>query len=520
MKTQLISPTPIGMGGSRPCGLHSRSLPALLASTLLLLACNKGGESGPTGPGKGFPVNEAFATELAAKGLPVDIARFIAAVKFESSCPDDTTCIYKQTFLTGATREMTLRVVPGRQYTPTTEEMAQVTPGAPAIYGFKYASETGADSSLQIDMDYYIPKEGLPKPSAGKAAAKAAVAGGAADRGASEGGAGIAWGEIGKTGADVAIGSIIDAAKDKGVKVGNLGNIYALASAASALGGAADLSKQNSDWLAELEALEKCAANPTNPIAKSDPKYSSETVARIRNTRSELKEVNAVRFLNQMTETGAGITPVTAVMSVGLKQGFVWSEQTLKDYSEKTLMREARLAVVKCEDPGDLKGNVTVTRECTSRLGDQVDTELGTIVSQVGWTFDPASRMYVANGSYDYQLTKTATLGGKSCVYKESFKGNIVGAGRMMIIDDPAMQNLLGYGYSAGGFSEAEVNWTESCRGTAGTGPVTVTWLPDIQGFPGTGGAVSGTRTRPVCIGDGSSGTETTEFEFAIPPKE
>jgi hypothetical protein len=207
-------------------------------------------------------------------------------------------------------------------------------------------------------------------------------------------------------------------------------------------------------------------------------------------------------------------------MSVGLKQGFVWSEQTLKDYSEKTIMREARLAVVKCEDPGNIKGNVTVTRECTSSSPSQTDTENGTIVSEVSWTFDPFSRAYVANGTYTFQLTKTSTSNGKTCVYKQTNQGAINGDGRLMVIDDPASQQALGYGYLGGGFVAAEVDWTESCQGTAGKGPVTITWLPDIMGFPGTGGVISGTRTKPVCIGNSSSGTETTVYEFSLPPKE
>lgn len=70
--------------------------------------------------------------------------------------------------------------------------------------------------------------------------------------------------------------------------------------------------------------------------------------ARVQAARSELKEVSSVRFLNIMTETGSGLTPATAVAGVGLKQGFLWSEQTMNNYSENTIMREIRLGVVSC----------------------------------------------------------------------------------------------------------------------------------------------------------------------------
>jgi len=236
-------------------------------------------------------------------------------------------------------------------------------------------------------MNYYVAKAGLPKGASLLQIAASTV---------ETDGAGISWGEIGKKGADVSIGSLIDYAKDKGVKVGNLGSAYALASALSDVTGALELSKQTNAWMTELDALEKCAANPTNQVARSDPNYSAATVAKIQAARSELKQVSAVRFLNNMTETGTGITPVTAVLSVGLKQGFQWSEQTLNNYSENTIMREARLAVVPCNDSGMLDGNIDVLWECTNPWGSQVDHTVVHTVTKMKWVFDPVSRQYVS----------------------------------------------------------------------------------------------------------------------------
>lgn len=319
------------------------------------------------------------AARQTSDSVPADIARFFAAVKWDSKCPNDTTCIYLQTFPNGATRQITLRVDPNRQYTPTPDEIANTAPGSAPIYAFKYASNVQADGTVQIDLNYFVAKEGLPKGPAKMAQASSlraeeprgsalvqlaalradeprgiALMQLAAGTGATDG-AGISWGEIGKEGADVGIGSLIDYAKERGIRVGPLGSIFALASALSDVTEALDLSKQNRKWLSELDSLEKCAANPTNQLAKSDPNYSKNTVAMLQSARRELKLNTAVRFLNQMTEVGSGITPVTAVMSIGLKQGFVWSDQTLGDFSENTIMREARVAVVACEDEPAVK---------------------------------------------------------------------------------------------------------------------------------------------------------------------
>src|SRR3990170_1140162 len=51
-----------------------------------------------------FPVNEAFAAELAAEGIPADLARYFAAAKIESTNPAPNTFVYYLFYPNGATR--------------------------------------------------------------------------------------------------------------------------------------------------------------------------------------------------------------------------------------------------------------------------------------------------------------------------------------------------------------------------------------------------------------------------------
>jgi hypothetical protein len=93
--------------------------------------------------------------------------------------------------------------------------------------------------------------------------------------------------------------------------------------------------------------------------------------------------------------------------------------------------------------------------------------------------------------------------------------------GRLTLIDDPTAQQVLGYGYLAGGYVEAQVPASDDCTGNAWVAPVTISWLPDIRGFPAAGGSIEGTRTKPTCIGiDGPGGSEVTTYNFSLPPKE
>lgn len=486
-----------------------------------LVACND--TAGPAKQGNDFPVNDSIATDLVAKGVPADVARFFAAAKLEVANGDPNTFVYNLFYPNGATRQVTLTFTPNQEHTPTPEETAKDSAGGASIYAFTYANTLGPEWTGRLDMGYFIPNAGIPAVLLAGLKKTSAPGKAAAGQSASDGpvsGSGVAWGEVAKTGADVTIGSVLDYYKGQGLSVGNLGAIYALASAASNVAGAMDLSKQSGKWLSELDALEKCAANPTNQVAKSDPNYSQNTVAKVRSARSELKDVTAVRFLNQMTETGAGITPVTAVASVALKQGFVWSERTLGDYSENTIMREARLAVVACGDPQPLTGNVDVLWECTDTWkSGQIDHETVHTVSDVGWVWDPTLRQYRSVGTYTYASVKTSALNGKTCTFKKSTTGSLTDQGALMIYDDSAAQKLFGFAYSASGQVETTVASSDDCGGTAANIPETIDWLPNVTGYPGTGGSLEGVRTSPSCIGDGFTGSQTVTYQFSVPPK-
>jgi hypothetical protein len=473
-----------------------------LVASVVSSSCSQ--SSTPASPVAGLSVNNAVLAALEAKGIAPDVAAFFAATKIDAKCPNDTTCVYLQTFPNGATREITLKVFPDRPYTPAPDEIAKAAPGRAPVYGFKYASAFQADP-VKIDLDFYVAKEGLPTPVAKAQMFPDMRLMSSAQSG---GGAGISWGEVGKKGGDAVIGAMIDAAKDRGVRVGPLGSAYALASALSDVSTAADIGKQNTAWLKELDALETCAANPTNQVAKSDVTYSRTTVAKIQEARRELKEVNSVRFLNVMTEKFADITPVTAVLAVGLKQGFVWSEQTLGDYSENTIMREARLAVVKCGDPGNPSGNLKFDSECTVSATDHTVTHF---VGNVTWVWQ-AGVKYVPTGDYTYSVLRTAG----TCTEKSSAAGRLEGTGWLFVFDDPERQKELGYGYEAR-FNNipATVAFERSC-GVSATLKSDIDWLPVMHGFQGAGGKIEG-----VAPGNGCRAGQpaTLKWSFSIPPK-
>ena len=276
-------------------------------------------------------------------------------------------------------------------------------------------------------------------------------------------------------------------------------------------GSALNIASQNKKWLAELDALEKCAANPSNQLTRKDPDYSSRTVEMIQKSRSELKEVNAVRFLNQMTEKAADFNKVTEALAVGLKAGFEWSEQTLTDYSENTIMREARVAVVRCEDPTDAKGNLSYRYDCT--MGNE--HQLTTLDASVTWEWKMGV-LYLPRGSYKFKHVRTV---GGQCVETKTAQGRLDGTGHLAVFNNREIEREKGYGYE-GRFVNLPmlVTTTNTCGEKEYrnyTAPQDFNGLPVFRGTPSAGGQLKGSTPGQSCAGRPGA---TLTWDFAIPP--
>lgn len=475
-------------------------------AAIALVSCSESGAVTKEQPV--LPATDTVTANAPEKEMPPDIAKFFAATKTDSKCPNDTTCVYLQTFINGATREITLRVSPGQA-----GGTGAVTPGSAPISGFSFARRGDADSTVSIDLNYYVAKSGLPSGPAkvGQAFDMVRLASYSASS-AQAGGAGIYWGEVGKKGADASIGALLDYAKDKGIRAGAIGSLYSLASSLSDVSEALDLSQQHTKWLRELDALEKCASNPTNRLAITDPNYQTRTVAKIQAARGELTEVTGVRFLNKMTEKGADLTPVTAVMAVGLKDGFAWSEQTLGDYSENTIMREARLAVVKCGDPGNASGNLDLSSECQRGPNDH---EVSHLTADVSWEWQMGVK-YLPRGNYTYSSIRK--VGNAGCTITSTATGSIDDTGYLFVFNDPAQIKQQGYGYEARFVNiPAKVTIVAAAVSSCGistTLPTDIDWIPIMRGYLGTGGSMSGEMQGPACKAGQPS---TLKWSFSVP---
>jgi len=281
---------------------------------------------------------------------------------------------------------------------------------------------------------------------------------------------------------------------------------------------ALDLSKETKNWLAQLDALEKCAANPTNPLARRDPSYSANTVATIRSLRAELKGDSAVRFLNSIDETGAGITAVTSVLSVALKPAFRWVDAGLKADSE-LLMAEATAAVVPCDPPPPgvpvAAGSVSTVWDCTGPEPFR-DHHAGRTDTLVHWIWDEAFSGYlVESGTVSFEVTdECIETSGTADIAPNGGLNN----GALKVYPEN-LWSTMGYGYMGGGYVQLETTWIDTCplHNPPGGGPLTVEWLPPIRGFQGPNDVIEGTGTMLACP-DSYVGSSSFTYSFGSLP--
>lgn len=312
-------------------------------------------------------MNEAFAAELMAGGIPEDVARFFAAQRVEVIEAVPGKYHFRQTFPNGAKRDVTYTFGATENYVPTPEQLAWAAQSGVEIYPIAYTGSAIDANPVNLELTYFVPYTSMPADLVAELTGTAPTGGSNTQSiqlglGAGDGTTVIVQ-ESAETGADTLFSSIVDYYADNGTAVQQeaakkIGGLFALASALSDVAGAADLSKEHKTRIAELELLKKCALNPTNPLTASDPVYSANAVAAVDAAMTNVKLLTAARFLNKMVDTSAGIHPALGL----LQPGITWNEQTLSNLTETTEMHDARAAVVACDYPM----NVTVTYSHTN----------------------------------------------------------------------------------------------------------------------------------------------------------
>lgn len=360
------------------------ALSALLAGGLLLVAgCTGSGSTGAPAegsPGTSAPVPssaplidgpmadattpatpaEDYEQRVLATGLDAGTALVLAETRSTVEVVDGHTFVIRSEFPTGATGTATYHL-----YAPTTmspddpPEFTGEVVGDEFRYTMAYAVDTtGMPADLQAQI-----ASGLPtSPPAAPAAASTTGSVQLIVLGPRPGHARAADGVPSTLGVVVdgvisqaqesGVDSLLEKAKDRGLPgSGAAGGSWDAFKAGKKVWEALDANDIVAKALAELDALEKCARNPTVPLTKREYKRNPAAQQQVLNTiasaRAEIKANAAVLFTSMVTDTASGLVKSAPWLGFIVSPAVNYTKETLLGLIQAELAR-ARQAVVPC----------------------------------------------------------------------------------------------------------------------------------------------------------------------------
>ena len=218
-------------------------------------------------------------------GLNLKSATYLAGAKTQVVSQDKTSIHLAFTFPDGKTADQITTIQPDQHYTPTPVELQRAAQTGRQAYNVKFSA---TPDRSEITLEYFVPSTALP----------ADVQQAIHDQSLSAAWLQLvpsAWAQSGGgAGAGLGIKSVF----------GGLG------SGIMGIFGAMGKSRDNQNWLDELDALEDCVKNPTNQLTQQEygknPTYQDQTLSSIEGAKSQIQQVTAARYLGQLSSTGAG----------------------------------------------------------------------------------------------------------------------------------------------------------------------------------------------------------------------
>ncbi|MCL5317286.1 MAG: hypothetical protein M1503_03335 [Thaumarchaeota archaeon] len=314
-------------------------------------------------------------TEFASKGgLSRQGAAFLASTKLEVVSSNKTYYHFVEVFPTNTTADVSIRLTPGQNYTPTPAELNNTNN---QFYNVKFTySNTG--NTYRFRLEYFVPTKALPPklvesikplslqesspqyssisgdkitlfqaPSQGNAVNIADEAGGQQSMVSV-----MVEATVNEAGNEF-VSKTEEFLIEKGVGVEGQSPISTGASSILEVAEALNTRAEYQEWVKQLDALQHCAENPTNPLTikayAEDPGTKQKILDTIANARTELKANTAVSFLNKEVSVGSGLIGLPE-LSIAMAPATAYSEATLKQVSED-LVKSVSNMVTPCESP-------------------------------------------------------------------------------------------------------------------------------------------------------------------------
>lgn len=383
---------PPGSSGEAPVPASAPASPGALATSV------------PPLPDELSAEDEALVAELQAEGYSEAEALFIALTEVEVEPLGEYSQRIRYAFPTGNSADITVTLVPDQ-------------PGEGQGTDALTMTSSEADGGFSFELEYFIPYDSMP------ADVRDEVANGTVTVDARLALAGMVplTGPVAASdGIGVIVKGVVDKLQDKSASKflkfldkqlggpGVLDKFYKGVKAGLAIKDALAMQSLHGELERQLDELEECVRNPTNPQTqkayRDDPGYLDRILEQITSVREEVKTVTAVMFIAKMNQTAAGLLAKKVPwLSFVVGPLTSWSKAALDGVNAK-LIEDLKKNISSCElgFALDLTGSDIRLRTAgigTDTTADLVGQVLGCPIGDDAWTFGGATTLTYSSGT-------------------------------------------------------------------------------------------------------------------------
>lgn len=301
--------------------------------------------------------------------ISMGTAAYLAQAKAQILSQSNNSVRYSLTFPDGVASETTITLTPGQTYSPTPTEIARAQRTGVQAYRVQFSAKTDSETKARMTLRYFVPEAAMPESLQQRLQNKSASFFHLIPSAYADGNLGIDV--IADTGVEVTKEVLKQTAEH-----GNLSKEFPTPlSRFVDLANALKKETDHLDWMDQLNFLDYCANNPTNPLTQKayqqDPNYQKQTLQGLQDARSDVMQMTAMRFLNLATSVATDL--VEGPMGAITAPVSSYNDGTLKSLADDRI-NEVKKGFPECKpadrfEPGQyqpMQGNFTYSYNLTS----------------------------------------------------------------------------------------------------------------------------------------------------------
>lgn len=316
------------------------------------------------------PASQIAMLQLVQKHqVSMATAAYLVQAKAQILSQSNNSVRYSLTFPDGITSETTITLTPGQTYSPTPAEIAQAQRTGVQAYRVQFSAKTESETKARMTLRYFVPDAAMPANLQQRLQNKSASYFQIIPDAFAEGNLGVDVAQ--DTGIEVTKEILKQAAEDSKLAKEFPTPLSRFVDLANAF----KKETEHLDWMDQLNFLDYCANNPTNPLTQKayqqNPNYQKQTMQGIQDARSDVMQMTAMRFLNLATSVATDL--VEGPMGAITAPVSSYNDGTLKGMADDRI-DEIKKQFPECKpadrfEPGQFKpmqGNFTYSYNLTS----------------------------------------------------------------------------------------------------------------------------------------------------------